>query len=57
MLVRLATINDADALSRLNLEFNGGDKRPVSEITKCLKSNNELVAVATIMDEVIGFMN
>ncbi|SMF85004.1 Ribosomal protein S18 acetylase RimI [Paenibacillus uliginis N3/975] len=53
--VRLATISDADALSRLNLEFNGGDKRPVSEIIKCLNSNNELVAVATLMDEVIGF--
>ncbi|WP_314587855.1 GNAT family N-acetyltransferase [Paenibacillus terrigena] len=51
----MATISDADALSRLNHEFNGGDKRPVSEIIKCLESNNELVAVSTIMDEVIGF--
>nr|WP_249435710.1 GNAT family N-acetyltransferase [Paenibacillus sp. Marseille-Q4541] len=42
-------------MSRLNLEFNGGEKRPVSEIIKSLNSNNELVAVATIEDEVIGF--
>ncbi len=53
--VRLATIHDADALSRLNLEFNGGDKRPASEIIRSLNSNNELVAVATLMNEVIGF--
>ncbi|WP_052675817.1 hypothetical protein [Paenibacillus sp. IHBB 10380] len=49
--VRLATISDADALSKLNLEFNGGDKRAVSEIIECLNSNNELVAVATLMDK------
>ncbi|NUU60709.1 GNAT family N-acetyltransferase [Paenibacillus agri] len=53
--VRLATIQDAESLSSLNQEFNGGDKRSVSEIMKSLNSNNELVAVATIMDEVVGF--
>ncbi|WP_339320044.1 GNAT family N-acetyltransferase [Paenibacillus sp. FSL R10-2734] len=51
----MATISDAEALSKLNFEFNGGDKRPVSEIIKCLNSNNECVAVATLMNEVIGF--
>jgi hypothetical protein len=45
--VRLATINDADALSRLNFEFNGGEKRPVAVIIQSLNSSNELVAVAT----------
>lgn len=53
--VRQATINDAEALVRLNFKFNGGEKRPVSEIVESLKSNNELIAVATILDEVIGF--
>ncbi|MFC3747742.1 GNAT family N-acetyltransferase [Paenibacillus sp. GCM10012306] len=53
--VRLATLHDAESLSRLNHEFNGGDQRSVSDIIKCLNSNNELVAVATIMDEVVGF--
>ncbi|MCR8630306.1 GNAT family N-acetyltransferase [Paenibacillus radicis (ex Xue et al. 2023)] len=53
--VRLATINDADVLSSLNFKFNGGDKRPVTEIVESLKSCNELVAVATLSDEVIGF--
>jgi ribosomal protein S18 acetylase RimI-like enzyme len=53
--VRLATIDDAEALSRLNFEFNGGDKRPVSEIVEYLKNNDELIAVATLLDEVIGF--
>jgi ribosomal protein S18 acetylase RimI-like enzyme len=53
--VRLATINDADALSRLNFEFNGGEKRPVAEIIQSLNSSNELVAVATLKGEVIGF--
>lgn len=41
--VRLATICNADVLSRLNLEFNGGVKRPVPEIIKCLNSNTEVV--------------
>jgi len=53
--VRLAMINDADDLSRLNFEFNGGDKRSVSEIIDSLNSNKELVAVAILMEEVIGF--
>lgn len=54
-LVRLATIKDADVLSSLNYEFNGGDKRPEAEIIESLNTGNELVAVAELWDEVVGF--
>jgi ribosomal protein S18 acetylase RimI-like enzyme len=54
-IVRLATIEDADVLSRLNYEFNGGDKRPEAEIIGSLNTGNELVAVAELRDEVVGF--
>ncbi|NHN34539.1 GNAT family N-acetyltransferase [Paenibacillus sp. S3N08] len=53
--VRLATSKDAEALSRLNQEFNGGDKRPSAEIIESLNKSNELIAVAVISDNVVGF--
>ncbi|MGM7719712.1 GNAT family N-acetyltransferase [Metabacillus sp. Hm71] len=53
--VRLATKSDAEALSVLNQEFNGGVRRTVTEIIDSLNQNSELVAVAFINDEAVGF--
>lgn len=53
--VRLASVTDAEELSRLNQVFNGGDKRPPNRIMESLKVNNELIAVAEIMGKVVGF--
>ncbi len=52
---RLASIADAEELSRLNQEFNGGDGRPPAQIAKSLNAGNELVAVAEINGRVVGF--
>jgi ribosomal protein S18 acetylase RimI-like enzyme len=53
--VRLATKNDAKELSRLNQEFNGGDRSHASEIIESLNKSTELIAVAVINDKVVGF--
>ncbi len=53
--VRLATENDAEALARLNQEFNGGDKRPSLEIIESLDKSNELIAVAEMAGKVVAF--
>lgn len=54
--VRLAALTDAEELSRLNQEFNGGEKRPPTKITESLNLNtNELIAVAEISDNIVGF--
>lgn len=54
--VRLASSSDAEELSRLNQEFNGGEKRPRAKIIERLyKNHNELVAVAEISGKVVGF--
>jgi ribosomal protein S18 acetylase RimI-like enzyme len=53
--VRLATKNDAEELSRLNQEFNGGDRIHGSEIIESLNKSTELIAVAVINDKVVGF--
>ncbi|NGP61211.1 GNAT family N-acetyltransferase [Paenibacillus thiaminolyticus] len=53
--VRLATIEDAEALSRLNQAFNGGERRPVSEIIESMNRSNEFIAVATMNGKVVGF--
>lgn len=52
---RLATIADAEELSRLNQEFNGGDRRPPAQIINSLNTNNELVAVAEFHGRIVGF--
>ncbi|GIO32194.1 hypothetical protein J2TS6_33350 [Paenibacillus albilobatus] len=52
---RLATLTDAEELSRLNQEFNGGDRRPPAQIMKSLNTNNELVAVAEVNGRIVGF--
>ncbi|MET3847023.1 GNAT family N-acetyltransferase [Paenibacillus sp. OAE614] len=53
--VRLASVSDAEELSRLNQAFNGGDKRPPHQIMESLKINNELIAVAEMWSRVVGF--
>ncbi|WP_152401039.1 GNAT family N-acetyltransferase [Paenibacillus cellulositrophicus] len=53
--VRLASVTDAEELSRLNQAFNGGDKRPPQQIMESLKINNELIAVAEIRGKLVGF--
>lgn len=53
--VRLASVTDAEELSRLNQAFNGGDKRPPHQIRESLKINNELIAVAEIKGKAVGF--
>ena len=55
-IVRLASFTDAEELSRLNQEFNGGVKRPPTKIIEHLNINrNELIAVAEISGKIVGF--
>ncbi|WP_342422434.1 GNAT family N-acetyltransferase [Paenibacillus sp. FSL E2-0178] len=54
--VRLASLTDAEDLSRLNQEFNGGAPRPAAKIIEHLNINhNELIAVAEINGRIVGF--
>ncbi|MEK3715389.1 GNAT family N-acetyltransferase [Paenibacillus sp. FSL R7-0333] len=54
--VRLASITDAEALSGLNQEFNGGVHRSPARIIEHLHTNrNELIAVAELNGSIIGF--
>ncbi|WP_246521459.1 GNAT family N-acetyltransferase [Ornithinibacillus massiliensis] len=53
--VRLATVKDAIALSRLNHKFNGGEKIDPEIIKECLHAGNELVVVAVVNEQVVGF--
>jgi len=54
--VRLATLSDVEELSRLNQEFNGGEKRPPEKIIESLNINhNEIIVVAEISGAVVGF--
>nr|WP_245237616.1 GNAT family N-acetyltransferase [Paenibacillus ihuae] len=53
--MRRATVDDAEDLARLNFEFNGGEPRQGQDIKASLRSNQELVAVALMLDEVVAF--
>lgn len=54
--VRLASIADAEALSGLNQEFNGGVRRPPAQIVEHLHTNrNECIAVAELNGAIVGF--
>ncbi|MBO0991806.1 GNAT family N-acetyltransferase [Bacillus sp. SD088] len=53
--IRLATANDAEELSILNQEFNGGARRPILKISESLMKNSELVAVAVRNNRLVGF--
>ena len=53
--IRLATVYDAEELSILNQEFNGGTRRSSLEIKDRLVQGKELVAVASENDKLVGF--
>ncbi|MBP1989608.1 ribosomal protein S18 acetylase RimI-like enzyme [Paenibacillus eucommiae] len=53
--IRLASPSDANELSRLNQEFNGGDQRPAADIIESLNDSAELIAIAEIGGKVVGF--
>ncbi|WP_254075581.1 GNAT family N-acetyltransferase [Paenibacillus tritici] len=54
--VRLASSTDAEHLSILNQEFNGGVPRPAAKIREQLNINrNELIAVAEMNGRIVGF--
>lgn len=53
--IRLASPSDANELSRLNQEFNGGDQRTSADIIESLNDSAELIAVAEIGGKVVGF--
>lgn len=56
VIVREATVTDAEELSRLNQAFNGGEKRPSAKIVEHLSINqNEVIAVAEISGKIVGF--
>jgi ribosomal protein S18 acetylase RimI-like enzyme len=42
-------------LSRLNQEFNGGERVNPEIIKESIQKNSELIAVATIDDKLVGF--
>ena len=52
---RLATAEDAEQLAALNQRFNGGDRRPVAEIVKSMRTCSELIVVAELDGKVVGF--
>lgn len=53
--IRLASTSDANELSRLNQEFNGGDQRTSADIIESINDSAELIAVAEIGGKVVGF--
>lgn len=53
--VRLAAERDAEMLAKLNQRFNGGDRRDGSDIIDSMRKSDELIAVAEIDGEVVGF--
>lgn len=53
--VRLATEKDAIALSLLNHQFNGGEKIDPEIIKESLHVGHELVVVAVVNEQVVGF--
>lgn len=55
MMVRLATEDDAEELSILNQQFNGGDIIPMPDIKDSLARSNELIAVAVLNGRIVGF--
>ncbi|WP_175615479.1 GNAT family N-acetyltransferase [Piscibacillus halophilus] len=54
-MIRLANEKDAEELSRLNQEFNGGERQPTTRIIESFNNNNELVTVAFLKDKLVGF--
>ncbi|WP_339159519.1 GNAT family N-acetyltransferase [Paenibacillus sp. FSL W8-0186] len=52
--VRLAVVDDAQALAQLNREFNGVEAS-LADIERCLANSSEIVAIAILNDEPVGF--
>lgn len=56
-MIRLASVNDAAQLHRLNEQFNGKGETTLENIKRTLNENpHEIVAVASENDEIIGFI-
>ena len=56
-MVRIATVNDAEQLNILNIEFNGEDETNIDNIRNSLKNNKqEVVIVADEDDVLVGFV-
>ena len=56
-MIRIATVNDAEQLNILNIEFNGEDEASIDNIRDSLKNNKqEVVIVAEEGDMLVGFV-
>ena len=57
MMVRIATVDDAEQLNILNIEFNGEDEASIDNIRNCLENNKqEVVIVAEEDGMLVGFV-
>lgn len=54
IIIRRACLTDAESLSKLNFAFNQIE-RSVEAVVSCLNNNAEIVVVAEINHEVVGF--
>ncbi|WP_433939396.1 N-acetyltransferase family protein [Paenibacillus lautus] len=52
--IRLASLPDASVLARLNEEFNGNEM-PMGEVEYSLQQADEIVAIAYLGDDPVGF--
>ena len=56
-MIRIATVNDAEQLNILNIEFNGEGETSIDNIRNSLKNNKqEVVIVAEEDEELVGFV-
>ena len=56
-MVRIATVNDAEQLNNLNIEFNGEGEAGIDHIEDSLANNKqEIVIVAEEEDSLVGFV-
>ena len=56
-MVRIATVNDAEQLNILNVEFNGENEASIESIKDSLLNNKqEVVIVASVDDMLVGFV-
>lgn len=56
-MIRIATVNDAEQLNILNIEFNGEGETSIDNIRNSLKNNKqEVVIVAKEDDMLVGFV-
>ena len=56
-MVRSATVNDAEQLNLLNIEFNGEDEATIENIKKSLLNNKQEIVIVAEEDEIlVGFV-